>query len=253
MDIISLKTNKCSDYEHYPRVTQILSATKPREEIKRLQKRKESDTDGTLAARDSQRSDEGSLIHQLGCDYLKSDRTTEPEAPEQLLTYWTPFKEFLDQMGGEPAGLEIPVLNHTLKYRGTPDARLYFPGTDTHVLLDFKTFEGYTIQWSGERQSTWPVWRACKNMPPEEERGFEWLHYRARDAFCQCCLYRLALIEMGMPVDEIWIAVVTRDAGVQLLQLKPEWWADCKAQAVDRVREYHRLFPLANEYDDVPF
>lgn len=221
-----------------PRVTHILGKTKPKADQQRLEKSaKEYEAihgPGTWEPRNKARCDEGTDVHKLAYDYLSSG--TEPEYPTELRQYWLPFKQCLDQIGGEPAGLEMEVFNHKLRYMGHVDARLHFD--DHHALIDFKTFEGYEL-WNGRRQNTWPLWNAKPNKPPIEERGWEHLHYRPREALVQCCMYRMALAEMGLPVDEIWVCVITKFAGCQLIQMLPQWWAPAKQEAIARINQYY--------------
>lgn len=205
------------DGELYPSVTTIIDHTE-RNSLSSLKRRaKEYDEANGEGAWENKRivaSQRGMIIHTLVQNALSpgggiwlemsDDELLEDGVIEEALPYWHSVKPHLQSLlcaypALEVVWSELPVFNPSLRYCGRPDLviNLNDPKEGMRLMLiDVKTFGGYTNKWHGE-VNEWRVWATRKNQTRPEQPGWDWLTYRPAKAFIQLAMYAMALESMA--------------------------------------------------------
>lgn len=230
-----------SNGEQLPSVTTILSSTGTKAELVQWAKRKEKfDRENGQGAWDlkvERACQRGTDIHALAEAWLRGHDL--PQVPDDIKGYWQSMKSFLTALPPHQLVMsEESVIHPELQYGGRPDVLLEFEN-GKKTLLDFKTYGGYT-NYRGELVYRWDLWRRAKKGETKAQT-WDWCHAMPKKAWLQGCLYKLALDYNQTKVDEIWIVVLSDGRGYQSLPLNPAHWADCKAEAVQRVEMFHQI------------
>lgn len=168
---------------------------------------------------------------------------------------------------------EENLVNEEYGYGGKSDA--LFRIGDNKMLIDYKTNGGYWSSWQNKQVYDWNVWRKPKKvdctvvkqlanggsrtvkkrdaagkivrqaeeMPPIEERGWEWVDTKMRDKFVQLALYILASHDMkkrGQFEHDIYggAIVVAFPGSYQFLEMPRSVWEGCREEAIARVKRY---------------
>lgn len=168
---------------------------------------------------------------------------------------------------------EQSLINESLGYGGRCDTLLRI--NDTYILLDLKTNGGYWSEWKKQQVYEWNLWRKpskvdvlemkvyangstrqvkkrdsegkvvrrSEDMPPVDERGWEWIDNKVKDKFVQLALYILAAQDMknrGQFPHLINSAaiVVAFPTQYQFIKLPHAAWDGCKQESIARVKQY---------------
>lgn len=229
------------DGTRVPSVTTILDAAASKaERIKWVKRREKFDAEHGEGAWDlkcDKACKRGTDIHALAEAWMKGEPL--PTVPDDLKGFWQSMESFLTALPPHKLVLsEEAVVHPELRYGGRPDVLLEFTN-GKRTLLDFKTYGGYE-NWRGEQVCRWDLWRRAKKDEVKAQT-WEWVHAMPKKAWLQGCLYKLALDYNKIPVNEIWIVVLSDGKGYQSLPLRPDHWAECKAEALSRVQLFHEM------------
>lgn len=169
--------------------------------------------------------------------------------------------------------MEETLINEELKYGGRCDVLLRIG--EKNMLVDLKTNGGYWSKWKQCQVYDWNLWRKpakvdvlttkvfangnskmvrkkdakgkvirkSEQMPPVEERDWDWVDNKIKDKFVQLCLYILAardmynrgLFEHPMETAAILVAFPTT---YQFIKLPTSVWQGCQDEAKARVEQY---------------
>jgi hypothetical protein len=169
--------------------------------------------------------------------------------------------------------MEETLVNEELNYGGRCDVLLRIG--DRTMLVDLKTNGGYWSKWKQCQVYNWNLWRKpakvdvlttkvladgttkmvkkkdvkgkvirkSEDMPPAEERDWDWVDNKIKDKFIQLCLYILAardmynrgLFDHPMETAAILVAFPTT---YQFIKLPTSVWQGCQDEAKARVEQY---------------
>lgn len=172
---------------------------------------------------------------------------------------------------------EQTLVNEALGYGGRGDLLLQIG--ENYMMLDLKTNGGYYSKWKQKQIYQWNLWRKpakvdvmttkvyangntkqikkrdadgkivkhSETIPPVEERDWDWVDNKIKDKFVQLCLYSLAMDDMKRKgkidfVPETAAILVAFPTTYQLIKLPHSVWSGCKAEAIQRVKEYKEKY-----------
>lgn len=282
--------------ERLPSVTYIIEKTKPLSEIIKFSKAKEKKIEKDGWSNEdwnkhcSKARDRGSQCHAY-LEWKLINLENKNKGKEEIFSFgeedkyfslstiagykgsideWIKELEELEKGLGariEVTGIEEEVTNEKLGYGGRSDLRIKViekTGKERNILIDLKTFAGYSNPRTGQMRYSWDLWRAprkkvekdpvtnkvrkeegtkkpmkvLEEMPKINERGWEWVSHWCKNAFLQVALYVLAFREMGEKIDEAALLVVSPNQ-YQIIPMPRSIWKGCKEEALRRVEEFN--------------
>jgi hypothetical protein len=168
---------------------------------------------------------------------------------------------------------EEVLVNEALGYGGRSDA--LFRIGDNHILIDLKTNGGWFSNYKQCQMYGWREWRKPKKepvmvvkqyangnsrevkkkdangkvvtreeeMPPLNERGWEWVDDKLKNKYLQLCLYILAARDMKSrgKIDysiHNGAILVCFPQSYQFIKMPVSVWEGCRDEAITRVEQY---------------
>ena len=259
-------------YEDYPRVTQILQSTAPIQSIIKFKKLKdkyeEENGVGSWDTNCEKSRTNGTNVHAFLDTLVRENTTCLNDIYAKLKTKIDDFNDYHKQAvlyhkhhfaSREPIFTELPIFNHTLKYRGTTDLVFYDYKDNSTVLLDYKTSKGYVNSYTDEIIWRWKLMATTAKCKAEKEKCWTCISDRCLDPFTQIMMYKLGIEEnksltfnnQPVRIDKLLICVIT-PYGYQELMLPRNMWVDCHQSVKDRISAYYRkLKQQQNENDNL--